>query len=146
MRNATAVDRSKYQIVSALCDMAEKNNIIKKIIVFGSAASKKCSMDSDIDSKIPSSEKGAAGGVATLDLTTGVIPVDQLPKVAFDTLVNVADVCYDLSCSVTDSRARNLSVTTAKICDYNCDIVYYELIGANLRKEIEDKGVVVYES
>ncbi len=104
MRNATAVDRSKYQIVSALCDMAEKNNIIKKIIVFGSAASKKCSIDSDID------------------------------------------ICYDLCCSVTDSRARNLSVATAKICDYNCDIVYYELIGANLRKEIEDKGVVVYEA
>ena len=104
MRNITAIDARKINIVSALCDMAEKNPIVKKIIVFGSAASKTCAEDSDID------------------------------------------ICYDISCTTRDKRARDLSVLTSKICDYNCDVVYYDLIGSNLKKEIDSKGVTVYES
>lgn len=104
MKDVSAIDLSKQNIVSALCDMAEKNPIVRKIIVFGSSAENKCSENSDID------------------------------------------ICYDISCTTRDKRARELSVATSKICDYNCDVVYYDLIGANLRHEIDTKGVTVYES
>ena len=104
MRNIAAIDRSKQSMVNALCDMDEKNPIIKKIIVFGSAATNNCTSESDID------------------------------------------ICFDISCTVKDKRARELSVQTSRICDYNCDVVYYELLGSRLKSEIDSSGVVVYES
>ena len=104
MRDVSGIDKSKEPIVSILCNMAESSDIIKRIIVFGSAASKTCTDESDID------------------------------------------ICYDLSCTTKDARARELDVQTAKICDYNCDIVYYGIIGSRLKHEIDTKGVVVYES
>ena len=104
MRNISCIDKSKISVVSSLCDMAESNNIINRIIVFGSTASKTCQPDSDID------------------------------------------ICYDLNCTTRDKRARDLSVETSKICDYNCDIVFYSLIGDSLKHEIDTKGVIVYES
>ena len=104
MRNGMSVDVKKQNIVSELCDLAEKSPIIKRMIIFGSAAEKKCTDDSDID------------------------------------------ICYDLTCNTQDKRARDLSVATSKICDYNCDVVYYDLIGTNLKNEIDTKGIVVYES
>ena len=104
MRNIAAIDKRKIKIVSDLCNMAESNNVVKRIIIFGSTASKTCLDSSDID------------------------------------------ICYDISCDTRDKRARELSVLTSKICDHNCDIVYYDLIGSNLKHEIDTKGVVVYES
>ncbi len=104
MRNIAAIDKRKSKIVSELCNMAESNNVIKRIIIFGSAASKTCQDSSDID------------------------------------------ICYDLNCNTRDKRARELSVLTSKICDYNCDIVFYSLVGSSLKHEIDTKGVVVYES
>lgn len=104
MKNVSAIDISKQNIVSELCDMAEKTPIIRKIIVFGSAAANLCTSNSDID------------------------------------------ICYDIACDITDKRARELSVQTSKICDYNCDVVYYNLVGNNLKHEIDTKGVTVYES
>ena len=103
MRDISCIDQSKAGIVSALCDMAETSDIINRIIIFGSAASKTCLPDSDID------------------------------------------ICYDLKCSARDKRARELSVITSKICEYNCDIVFYTLIGDNLKREIDTNGVVVFE-
>ena len=104
VRNISAIDLRKQNIVSSLCDLAESNPIVKKIIIFGSAAKKTCTDSSDID------------------------------------------ICYDILCDTTDKRARELSVATSKICDYNCDVVYYDLIGSNLKREIDTKGVTVYES
>ncbi len=46
----------------------------------------------------------------------------------------------------SDKRARELSVATSKACDYNCDVVYYNLVGTNLRHEIDTEGIIVYES
>ena len=55
------------------------------------------------------------------------------------------DICYVLNCDTKDKRARELSVETSRICDYNCDVVYYDLIGEELKHEIDAKGIVVYE-
>lgn len=54
-------------------------------------------------------------------------------------------ICYDIFCSTRDIRARELSVMTSKLCDYSCDIVFYDLIGTNLQNEINATGVVAYE-
>ena len=104
MKNVSAIDVSKQNIVSALCDLAERNPIVKKIIVFGSAAINSCTKDSDID------------------------------------------ICYDITCSTQDERARKLSVLTSKVCDYNCDVVFYDKIGSNLKNEVDTNGITVYES
>lgn len=104
MRNIAVVDSSKQNIVNKLCDLADSMKIVKKIVIFGSAANQTCSADSDID------------------------------------------ICYDLDCDTQDKRARDLSVSTSKICDYNCDVVYYGMIGSNLKDEIDATGVTVYES
>lgn len=47
-------------------------------------------MELDIAGRIPASQKGIASGVATLG-QDGKIPVDQIPKVAMDTLITVPD-------------------------------------------------------
>lgn len=47
-------------------------------------------MELDIAGRIPASQKGIASGVATLG-QDGKIPVDQIPKVALDTLITVPD-------------------------------------------------------
>lgn len=104
VKNVSSIDEKKREIVSALCSMAEETPIVKRIVVFGSAANGMCTDSSDLD------------------------------------------ICYDIDCTVYDKRARELSVKTSKICDYNCDVVYYGIIGTNLRNEIDAKGVVVYES
>lgn len=54
------------------------------------AVEKISEMELDIAGRIPASQKGAANGVATLG-QDGKIPVDQIPKVAMDTLVTVPD-------------------------------------------------------
>lgn len=54
------------------------------------AVEKISDMELDIAGRIPSSQKGTASGVATLG-QDGKIPVDQIPKVAMDTLVTVPD-------------------------------------------------------
>ena len=104
MKNLSAIDARKQDTVISLCDLAEKTPIVKRIIVFGSAATQTCNDNSDID------------------------------------------ICYDISCSTQDQRTRDLSLKTSMLCDYNCDVVYYNLIGSNLKKEIDTKGITVYES
>jgi len=56
------------------------------------------------------------------------------------------DVCVDINCDTKDLRLFNLRASINKICDYNCDFVVYSHIGDTLKKEIDNKGVVVYES
>ena len=56
------------------------------------------------------------------------------------------DICYVLSCDTRNLDVYNLSRKTSKICDHNCDIFFYDLIGSNLKSEIDRTGVVVYES
>ncbi len=56
------------------------------------------------------------------------------------------DICFDVACGTRDMRAYNLAVDANKICDYNCDIVFYSILGNQLKSEIDQKGVVVYES
>ena len=104
VRNLISIDKNKQSIVNSLCRLAERTPVVKKVIVFGSAANRTCTADSDID------------------------------------------ICYDVECDTKDIRIFNLSKETNRICDYNCDIIYYKLAGTNLRNEIDNKGVVVYES
>ena len=47
-------------------------------------------LQSDINSRIPNAQKGAANGVATLDASS-LIPVNQIPPAALERLVIVAD-------------------------------------------------------
>ena len=43
------VERSKQDVVSKLCGLAKRYPYVKRMIVFGSAASNTCSEESDID-------------------------------------------------------------------------------------------------
>ena len=104
MRNVLGIDKAKQTTVQNLCNLAEETPIVKKIIIFGSAASQTCTPESDID------------------------------------------ICYDITCDTKDLRTYDLSKKTVRICDYNCDIVFYSLLGSNLKNEIDSKGVIVYES
>lgn len=55
------------------------------------------------------------------------------------------DLCYVLSCDTHNLEVYNLSKKTAKACNHNCDIFFYNSIGSKLQSEIDSKGVVVYE-
>lgn len=103
MKNIEMIDIRKVDIVKELCVLAEKNNIIKRIIIFGSAAQKKCSEDSDLD------------------------------------------ICLEIIGETNDLKLHDFRVKANKACDYNCDIVIYNQVGSNLKEEINNKGVVVYE-
>ncbi len=103
-KDLSAIDVRYQKPVILLCNLAKKTPIVKRIIVFGSAATQTCNDNSDID------------------------------------------ICYDISCSTQDQRVRDLSLKTSMLCDYNCDVVYYNLIGTNLKKEIDTKGITVYEA
>lgn len=48
-KNISMIDACKVADVSAICDCAEKNDIVKRIIVFGSTAQKQCTDSSDLD-------------------------------------------------------------------------------------------------
>ena len=98
------VDRSKQDVVAKLCGLAKRYPYVKRMIVFGSAASNTCSEESDID------------------------------------------ICFDISCDPQNIGVFNLNKEANKICDYNCDILFYNLLGTRLKSEIDAKGVVVYES
>lgn len=102
--NIKLIDESKQNIIKEICFLVKDNEIVRRVIVFGSAANKQCNENSDID------------------------------------------ICYDISCDTKDLRTYELSKTTGRACDYNCDIVYYSLLGDSLKKEVDTKGIVVYES
>lgn len=102
--NVSKIDRTKRDIVLRICQNAEDNEIIDRIIVFGSAATQTCTGTSDLD------------------------------------------VCFDVNCGTRDMRVFDLNVRTARECEHNCDIVFYNYIGSNLKDEIDRKGIVVYEA
>ena len=43
------MDESKKEIATEICGLANGSDIVKRVIIFGSAATKNCSMDSDLD-------------------------------------------------------------------------------------------------
>jgi len=103
MRNLSGIAEIKQNIVDKICDMAEKHTIVRRVIIFGSAASGNCTEESDVD------------------------------------------ICFDITCDTKGRATFDLSKETSRICDYNCDIFFYNLIGNKLRNEIDQKGVIVYE-
>ena len=56
------------------------------------------------------------------------------------------DICFDITCDTKDLRLFNLRASINQVCDYNCDFLVYSHIGNELKNEIDEKGVVVYES
>ena len=67
---------------------------------------------------------------------------------------SVRDDCCEESdvdmCIFTDKDGSNIHYRKAHsrlfdILDYNCDILNYRYLASDLKKEIEDTGVVVYE-
>lgn len=54
------------------------------------------------------------------------------------------DMCLDVSCETSDKRLRRPVYELNEACDFNCDILFYHKLGANLKNEIDSKGVTVY--
>ena len=48
-QNIAAIDKQKQGIVTDLCALAQANPIVKKLIIFGSAAKNSCHDESDVD-------------------------------------------------------------------------------------------------
>lgn len=103
MRNISGIADIKRNMIDKICDLAEKSEIVRRVIVFGSAADGTCTDESDVD------------------------------------------ICFDISCDTKGRATFHLSREATRICDYNCDIFFYNLIGNKLKREIDEKGVIVYE-
>lgn len=102
--NTVKIDEKKRDVTEKICEVAKDNAIVKRVIVFGSAANGTCTSKSDID------------------------------------------VCFDINCTTRDLRVYDLNVAVNKVCDYNCDIFFYNYLGDHLKEEIDRTGVTVYEA
>lgn len=56
------------------------------------------------------------------------------------------DICLDISCETSDKRLRRPMYDFNEACDFNCDILFYHKLGEKLKREIDTKGVEVYET
>lgn len=56
------------------------------------------------------------------------------------------DICVDTDLADNDRALFKLYVRMSKICDYNCDILTYSKLGKKIKEEVDNKGVIVYET
>ncbi len=102
MTDISKVNASKKDAIKNVVKVAQETDVIKRLIIFGSAVTNDCNESSDID------------------------------------------ICLDVSCATRDMRLYRPVCDFNKVCDYNCDILFYQKIGEKLKKEIDEKGVEVY--
>ncbi len=55
------------------------------------------------------------------------------------------DICIDLSCDTKSMQAFRIDAEIGKICNYNCDRLYYNDIAGPIKEQIDKTGVIIYE-
>ena len=55
------------------------------------------------------------------------------------------DICFDIDDSVSGNELFHMASEINKICDDNCDRLYYHKTSGKIKDEIDKKGVCVYE-
>lgn len=55
------------------------------------------------------------------------------------------DICFDVTGSTKGVEMYHLLKDIGKACDYNYDYLTYSKTNGRIKKEIDEKGVVVYE-
>lgn len=56
------------------------------------------------------------------------------------------DICLDMSTDLIGMETYNTLSRINKACDWNCDILFYDRLRGQIKKEIDQKGVIVYAS
>lgn len=54
------------------------------------------------------------------------------------------DICADVTYQEKGLKVYNLGVDLSRICNGNCDILFYDRLKGKIKDEIDKKGVVVY--
>lgn len=60
-------------------------------------------------------------------------------------LASDVDICLDIIGSTRGREMYELSRDICWACDHNCDILTYGKLNDDFKKEVDNKGVVVYE-
>ena len=55
------------------------------------------------------------------------------------------DICLDFDGTFDKMSNYNLHVELRKACNHNCDILKYHKINGEIKNEIDNKGVIVYD-
>lgn len=96
------INKIKKDYVCQIIEAARKHDIVKRLIIFGSAVTDHCTDESDID------------------------------------------ICADVSYQEKGLKVYHLGVDLARICNGNCDILFYDRLKGKIKDEVDAKGVVVY--
>ena len=96
------INRKKIDCVRKMVEVVQNHDIVKRLIIFGSAVTENCTDESDID------------------------------------------ICADISYQEKGLKVYNLGVDLFRICNGNCDILFYDRLKGPIKDEVDKKGVVVY--
>ena len=96
------INRKKVDFVRKMVEVVQNYDIVKRLIIFGSAVTENCTDESDID------------------------------------------ICADIAYREKGLKVYNLGVDLSRICDGNCDILFYDRLKGQIKDEVDKKGVVVY--
>ena len=102
MIDVSKVNNIKKAYVCQMIDVAREHDIVKRLIIFGSAVTDHCTDESDID------------------------------------------ICADVSYQEKGLKVYKLGADLARICNGNCDILFYDRLKGRIKDEVDTKGVVVY--
>ncbi len=100
--DVSKVNKIKRDHVYQMIEAVRKHDIVKRLIIFGSAVTDHCTAESDID------------------------------------------ICADVSYQEKGLKVYRLGADLARICDGNCDILFYDRLKGKIKDEVDTKGVVVY--
>lgn len=96
------INRKKIDCVRKMVEVVQNHDIVKRLIIFGSAVTEDCTDESDID------------------------------------------ICADISYREKGLKVYNLGADLSRICNGNCDILFYDRLKGQIKDEVDKKGVVVY--